>query len=140
MVRAQFVDSQCEGCGVSYTLLPGRGMNKRVMCYICQPIGGDRKITDRNKHMKHKYGITLAEFGKMYKKQDGKCAICTNPIRFTGDHMKAGATCNGEDPCVDHDHETGAVRGLLCFRCNTALGHVRDDVNILKSMINYLEA
>ncbi len=64
----------------------------------------------------------------MLKAQDGKCAICEKPTSFGGYHTA----------CIDHDHETGAVRGVLCSPCNKTLGTVSDDVEILQKAINYL--
>jgi hypothetical protein len=45
---------------------------------------------------------------------------------------------DGFGPCVDHDHDTGVVRGVLCNKCNRAMGLLGDDVVILESMIRYL--
>lgn len=59
----------------------------------------------------HKYGMTKDQYMKVHKAQRGKCSICARrqakPWRWL---------------CVDHDHETGRFRGLVCMRCNTALG------------------
>ncbi|MDQ1705857.1 MAG: hypothetical protein QOF18_2223 [Frankiaceae bacterium] len=48
------------------------------------------------------------------------------------------AVCPGKPEHVDHDHETGRVRGILCFNCNQALGNVRDNPTVLKGLIDYL--
>lgn len=63
--------------------------------------------------------------------QDGRCAICRE---------EETATARGRvrSLAVDHDHETGAVRGLLCSRCNTALGLFRDNPALLLEAIAYL--
>jgi hypothetical protein len=62
-----------------------------------------------------KYGITTEQRSKMLSEQDGKCALCLRPESDAG---KRGLA-------VDHSHdETGTVRGLLCFTCNTALAKV----------------
>jgi len=82
----------------------------------------------KNNDLKRMYGITLEEHTKMFEKQNGVCAICKKP----GDGK-------WKKLCVDHCHTTGKVRGLLCKRCNIALGEVRDNTHILQSMIEYLQ-
>lgn len=71
-----------------------------------------------------RYGITPEEFDRMLDEQGGHCATCpeTGPLQ------------------VDHCHDTGRVRGLLCRACNSTLGHARDDVPRLRALIAYLEA
>lgn len=75
-----------------------------------------------------KFGITLDEFNQLLEAQSGKCAICGYSDRSDSNFF----------PVVDHDHATGKVRGLLCMNCNTAIGKFKDDINIIKSAINYL--
>lgn len=72
--------------------------------------------------------MSLEEYEYMFNSQNGKCAICNS----FETHDKHGVLA------VDHDHKTGKIRGLLCFKCNTALGSVDDNIEILKNMINYL--
>lgn len=67
--------------------------------------------------LKHKYGINLEEYNTMLRKQDGVCMICKNINNRT--NYKTGKP---ERLVVDHDHETNQVRGLLCHRCNLAVG------------------
>ena len=81
----------------------------------------------RNNDLKRNYGITLEEHTKMYENQNGVCAICKKP----GDGK-------WKKLCVDHCHTTGKVRGLLCKRCNIALGEVGDNISTLQKMIEYL--
>ena len=83
---------------------------------------------------KAKFGIEQYWYNELFAKQNGVCAICGEP------EINADSR-NGEIKAlaVDHDHTTGEVRGLLCNRCNPALGAFRDDVFILKSAIEYLE-
>ena len=69
------------------------------------------------------YGITGARYHEMIKEQLGCCLICLKP---------------SEDLCVDHDHTTGKVRGLLCKRCNAGLGQFYDNVASLARAIEYL--
>lgn len=65
----------------------------------------------RARDLMRRYGITLAEWDALLERQGGHCAFCPATVGFRGGRL-----------LVDHDHETGAVRGLLCYRCNTALG------------------
>jgi hypothetical protein len=74
---------------------------------------------------KTKYGLTKMNFRRLLKHQDYRCAICPVPI--------------DDSAHVDHDHKTGVVRGLLCLHCNVGLGFFRDDIETLKSAIEYLE-
>jgi len=84
----------------------------------------------RSQYLKRNYGLTFEEFDSMLTKQDNCCAICKGKEPY-GRHKRF---------TVDHNHKTGEVRGLLCNRCNTALGLVGDNIHTLKSMIQYLES
>jgi hypothetical protein len=77
----------------------------------------------RNYHLRRRYGISEADFDRMYEAQKGLCLGCGK----------------AEAVHVDHDHNTKLVRGLLCFNCNQALGNVRDDVEVLLGLVEYLE-
>lgn len=88
--------------------------------------------------MKRQYGITLFEYRQMYESQKQCCAICKSPVDFDGSNLKKGDQRLPTQPCIDHCHTTGKVRGILCFHCNTALGHVNDDSETLRTMIKYL--
>jgi hypothetical protein len=83
---------------------------------------GKRKVSNRKSHLKRKYGLTLEDFDAMLASQGGGCAICG---RTDADN-------------VDHDHVTGRVRGILCFNCNVAIGHVANDEDRLSAAISYL--
>lgn len=76
-----------------------------------------------------KYGLTIVQFEEMLEKQNYKCAICG----FEYDGNKAMF------PFIDHCHSTGKNRGLLCSKCNFAIGQFNDDVSLLRSAIKYLE-
>lgn len=84
----------------------------------------------RNSQLRTKYGITMADFEELLEKQGGVCALCGNPPGFTG---RSDARLN-----VDHDHETGEIRALLCMKCNCGLGNFRDDPDLLLAAILYL--
>jgi len=87
----------------------------------------------KNSDLKRSYGITLAQYETMLATQGGKCAICKGSER-TRD--KDGGPRRMP---VDHDHNTGKVRGLICTHCNRALGMFKDNVEILKAAISYVE-
>ena len=88
---------------------------------------------DRDKHLRRKYGITSTEFDVLLAKQGGVCALCGND-----EPVVRNAKSGKEALAVDHCHPTGRVRGLLCFKCNTALGAFGDDASRLQLAIDYL--
>ncbi len=82
--------------------------------------------------LRYKYGITREEYLALLASQAGVCAICREPETAT----------NRGKPillAVDHDHVTGAVRALLCGRCNTGIGSFRDKPELLAAAIAYLQ-
>jgi len=80
----------------------------------------------RNKHLQLRFNITRKEYYNILKQQNYVCDIC-------------GKKENNKSLAVDHNHINGKVRGLLCSRCNIALGFIKDDINIAKKLIKYLE-
>lgn len=86
----------------------------------------------RRASLKRLYGITVEVYNQMLEAQDGVCAICWREET----HVQKGTIRN---LCVDHDHETGQVRQLLCHYCNTLLGHAQDDPEVLRSAAEYVE-
>lgn len=89
-------------------------------------------IVSKARHIKHYYGMTIDEFFNILKDQDGKCAICN--MVFALEEGKAQINT----PHVDHVHDSGAIRGLLCRRCNQGIGNFQDSVTSLCSAILYL--
>jgi|MudIll2142460700_1097286.scaffolds.fasta_scaffold04225_4 hypothetical protein len=83
------------------------------------------KDYDKAAYLDRFYGISLDIWDKLFHDQEGTCAICNEEFK---DKIN-----------VDHDHITGKVRGLLCDKCNRALGQFNDDINKLKNAIKYLE-
>jgi len=75
--------------------------------------------------MAGKYGMTESQWQRIYDQQDGRCAICR---KYLDD-------CTA---CVDHDHETGDIRGILCTQCNSGLGMFKDNVVFLELAAKYL--
>jgi len=86
---------------------------------------GRKAPSDRKSHLKRKFGLTLEDYDRMLADQDGGCAVCGDPPGRSALH-------------VDHCHESGQVRGLLCFRCNSAIGNLRDDPDVVASALAYL--
>lgn len=80
----------------------------------------------RNGHLVRKYGITADEYDRRLDEQGGGCKIC-------------GKILQRVSLAVDHNHKTGKVRGILCENCNRGLGMFKDDPNLLRSAIEYLE-
>lgn len=73
-----------------------------------------------------KFGITEKEYHQLFKAHEYRCAICRQPCS------------SGRQLAIDHDHETGEIRGLLCGVCNRSLGGFQDDPELLKKDIDYL--
>lgn len=84
------------------------------------------RAADRTRSLRAKYGLTPDDYLSLLGQQNNQCGICANELSPTATH-------------VDHDHATGVVRGLLCFLCNTALGKFRDNPDVLRAAISYLE-
>lgn len=89
--------------------------------------------TRQSRKFERAYGITLEEYERMEKEQGGLCAVCRKPEAVT----RAGSKLS---LAVDHCHNTGKVRGLLCTSCNNGLGRFKDDPELLRAAIAYLEA
>jgi len=81
---------------------------------------------NRERMLKNKYNINTQIYEDMLFGQSFKCAICNNDFE------------NRKKVKIDHCHNSNKVRGLLCNGCNLALGHVKDNVEILSRMITYL--
>ncbi len=96
----------------------------------------DRKdeIVSRDRHfsLKKKYGLTVEEYENLFVKQNGVCAVCGEPETALSNIGKIKMLA------VDHDHETGQVRGLLCNRCNTGIGLLGDNKTTLLKAVAYL--
>lgn len=99
--------------------------------------GWRKKHSERLKSQRHQWGIAHAynltpeDYETLLEAQGDVCAICKKPetAKFKGVVKKLS---------VDHDHQTGFVRGLLCTACNSLLGHARDDRAVLEAAIVYL--
>lgn len=91
----------------------------------------------RDWSLRRRYGITLEQYAAMRDAQGGKCAACGGGADSVSE-SRGVAKVRPYWLMVDHDHATGAVRGLLCGRCNRALGLVADDPARLQGLLAYL--
>lgn len=80
----------------------------------------------RSRDLERLYGISIEDYESMLTSQNGVCAICQQSCP------------TGYNLSVDHDHQTGRVRGLLCVNCNSALGKFQDDPDLLVKAASYL--
>lgn len=89
------------------------------------------KSAMRRNRLKCKYGMELEEYDALFEAQSGCCAICSIPV--------GQSRQNKTYFDIDHCHETGRIRGLLCSRCNSGLGCFKDTPALLLEAIKYLE-
>lgn len=85
-------------------------------------------------HLRNRYGITVEQVDAMVKAQGGKCATCASMLGAPDTKGKSTRVC------VDHDHVTRKVRGLLCDPCNKGIGHFGDNPALLRAAAAYLES
>lgn len=118
----------CEYCLDEYMTKPKGGGNcgRRKCCPNCSRT--HRLLRNFRHGLWRYYRMTIEEYDTLRVKQDFRCAICR---RHESEFKRRLA--------VDHDHETGQNRGLLCINCNPALGKFKEDVTILERAIIYLK-
>lgn len=85
------------------------------------------KARNRATQIASKYGLTVADYEARLRMQDHRCALCGRPDGHDGKRL-----------VIDHCHATGRVRGLLCSRCNSALGYFEDDPHRIANAVAYL--
>lgn len=89
--------------------------------------------SNRERQLRKRYGIDVDTYDKMFEQQGCKCAICGSTENATG------GSRTDWNFSVDHCHNTGQIRGLLCNNCNRALGLFKDSKELLKNAISYLD-
>ena len=102
----------------SFHKKPKEPLGRSYQCSLCKKIENYRR----------RYNITIDDYNTLFNQQGGRCKICT---KHQSD-LKSILV-------VDHDHKEGHVRGLLCARCNQAIGLIDEDVSILEGAIIYLK-
>jgi hypothetical protein len=97
---------------------------------VCKTCRTRSQRACNNKHRRrytlNQYGLSLEGYDRLFQTQGGLCAAC-------------GGLPDRKYLCVDHDHTTGKVRGLLCSACNVALGYLRDDPERIAKLKSYIE-
>ena len=123
---------KCRKCSVE--LVPLDNWNKsqvKAGSYICRDCHKSslraNKKSIRNNYLKRTYGITIEDYNEMFESQGGCCDIC-------GEHQSEFSRTFA----VDHDHESGAIRSLLCGKCNRGIGYLGDDIATVREALNYL--
>ena len=118
-------DYNCTKCGVQLVddenFRPSNRKHSKYQCNSCIADGFRRSF------LKSKYGITPEHYDVMYEEQGGCCKICN---RHQTEFQKRLA--------VDHDHNTGAVRSLLCPSCNSGIGKLGDNIDVVRNALDYL--
>lgn len=109
----------------------GKSGEKHSFCRPCRSKSATEwayanRHSARAERLNRKFKMDAADYFTKLRDQNGVCAICER-LCITGKRL-----------AVDHSHETGKIRGLLCTRCNTALGQVKEDPEIILSMLQYL--
>lgn len=123
--------------------------NLQKAAYVTERIVNDEGVTryKMGKEQVRHYGLarnyggmTLTQYAEMFAEQNGCCAICKKPetAKIPG-RKTEGSETGVRDLSVDHDHETGAIRQLLCNACNYALGEMNDDPDRLRAAADYLD-
>lgn len=96
----------------------------------------ERKDKLRARALKYLYGLTVEEYNQRVANQNSVCAICKEPP--TARTVRGNGIANRL--CVDHNHETGKVRSLLCADCNLMIGQLEKKLEYIPAMIQYLES
>lgn len=120
--------NDCKDCVAEY----GRGYraaNKERIRQKKREYTQAKPEIKRASYLRKEYGITLEDYDRMYTEQGGKCMICKTEDVRNGQHKHLH---------IDHCHEVGHIRGLLCSRCNAGLGHFNDRPELLMAAAGYL--
>lgn len=110
----------CRSCDTT-KLVAEFGERGGTECAVC------RNRRRRENHLRKKYGISISDFDAILERQRYECAIC-----------EAHFSSSSQRFAVDHDHHSGRVRGILCVRCNAALGMLGEDPHLFARALDYL--
>jgi hypothetical protein len=133
----------CGKCGSSKAILKS-GASRRLVCHNRRGreyyhSSATRRRKQRQSYVMRTYGLSIESLQEFLHRQAGRCAICRKRWQ---DCTKAKRTHDDavflQYLYVDHAHQTGKVRGLLCNACNTAIGLFEEDRSRLLSALSYL--
>jgi 5-methylcytosine-specific restriction endonuclease McrA len=99
--------------------------NRGNICHNCKRKSRSPEYKSRRSrvgHLKKTYGISIDDYNNLLERQDGLCAICKTDRNLV----------------IDHCHDTSMVRGLLCQQCNSGIGMLKDDPDLLRAALQYL--
>lgn len=99
---------------------------QKSTCKVCN------RIKARRSRVKHRYGISYEEYLKYVEADNTSCSICDKQLVLHSSDTQ-------ETVCLDHCHATGKIRGVLCNRCNIAIGILGDNPEKFKRALTYLE-
>jgi len=129
---------QCKYCSYCGSNFPKNGRRcrtcKNSLLRKTRKYGSDEYYLLEHKiHIKRTYGLSIEKYNEMVLAQNGLCKICGLDPKMLGTKERKDRFLH-----VDHDHKTGLVRGLLCAKCNRALGQLNDDPKIALAAAYYL--
>ena len=118
-----------EGCNNGRSTKPIQATTKNRLQY-------NSPFCAKCNNLHYRYGLNLKTRQEMLDSQGRGCKICRKPIEFFEEFTGKHSTEN--QAVIDHCHETGKVRGILCNKCNRGLGHFNDDLNLFAAAMEYL--
>ncbi len=122
--RIHHASGMCVGCyNAKYQAANREGARQRSAEFRLAVPWASRKGDSNHR----RYGVSAVRFEEMHESQGGLCLICHSP------------ELSKPVLCIDHDHATGKIRGLLCIRCNAGLGQFRDNPAIMRAAAIYIE-
>lgn len=136
--RLRKLDPKCNHCSCDLTdnnWYKSHQKNSVYTCSTCHKNLDSQSFTNHKNGKLKKYGITFLEYQEMFNKQNGTCAICFKEEKAKTSRL---INCESLSLAVDHCHTTGKVRGLLCMKCNRAIGLLEDSTDNLNNAIKYL--
>lgn len=117
--------TRCKACTIAQTGRYAKARSSQRRAYYVKYHASDKGRTRAAREKLKKYGATACELTRMRIEQMDTCPLCLERL---------------QTPFIDHCHATGRVRGLLCMKCNTGIGLLRDDPAVARRVVAYLES